>query len=99
MIVEGKKLTAFDAMEAAIRLSETYRANRAKEFVTFHFHGHTEAFEVDFGKFESYECEIIKSFHVYLNELTCGDSFSDVFDMIEKELDRMAEIEKEEFKA
>lgn len=99
MIVEGKKITAFDAMEAVIRLSETYHANRAKEFVTFYFYGHTEVFECDFGKFEGFECEIIKSFHVYLNELTCGDSFSDVFNMIEKELDRMAELEKEEFKA
>lgn len=99
MIVEGKKLTAFDAMEAAIRLSETYHANRAKEFVTFRFHGNTDTIEFTFGKFEGFECEIIKQYRVYLDELTCGYSFSDVFDMIEKELDRIAEIEKEEFKA
>ena len=52
MIVEGKKITAFDAMEAAIRLSETYHANRAKEFVNFRFSGIIDAVEFKFGKFE-----------------------------------------------
>ncbi len=95
MIVEGKKLTAFDAMEAVIRLSDIYKANNAKEFVTFRFSGITEAIEVEFGKFEGFECEITKNYKVYLNELTFGDSFSDVFTKIEKEMDKMAKIEKE----
>ncbi len=95
MIVEGKKITAFDAMEAVMRLSETYHKNKAKEFASFRFSGITDIVEFHFGKFEGFECEIHNTYFVYLDELTCGDSFSDVFEKIEKELDRMAEIEKE----
>ena len=99
MIVEGKKLTAFDAMEAAMNLSGIYMVHNRKESVTFRFSQALESVCFEFGKWNDYEFEITKKFCVPLDDSTHGDSFSDVFDMIEKELDRMAELEKEEFKA
>lgn len=99
MIVEGKKITAFDAMEAAMNLSGIYMVHNRKESVTFRYSQPLESVCFEFGKWNGYEFEITKKFCVPLDDLTNGDSFSDVFDMIEKELDRMAELEKEEFKA
>lgn len=95
MIVEGKRLTAFDVMEAVMKLSDVYHENGAKEFVSFSFHGITEAFEVDFGRYVGFECDITKTYRVYLDEMICENSFSDFFEEIERELDRMSEIKKE----
>lgn len=95
MIVEGKRLTAFDVMEAVMKLSDVYHENGAKEFVSFSFHAITEVLVVNFGRFVGYECDITKTYRVYLDDLTIGDSFSDVFEEIERELDRMSEIKKE----
>ena len=45
MIIEGRKLTAFDAMEAAINLSEMYIVRNSKKSVNFRYsHG------MDIGK-------------------------------------------------
>lgn len=95
MLDEGKKLTAFDAMEAAMKLSGMYIVHRTHDFVTFRFSTMLEAVEFEFGKWEGYEIIEKASYRVYLNELTISDSFSDVFQMIENELDRMEEIIKE----
>ncbi len=99
MIVEGKKLTAFDAMEAAMRLSGIYMVHNRKESITFRYSQSLESVCFEFGNWNGFDFEITKIFRIPLDDSTAGDSFSDVFNMIEKELDRMAEIEKEEFKA
>lgn len=95
MIVEGKRLTAFDVMEAVIKLSDVYHENGAKEFVSFKFSGITEILEVNFGRWVGFECDITKMYRVHLDEIIYENSFSDVFEEIEKELDRMSEIKKE----
>lgn len=95
MIVEGKRLTAFDVMEAVMKLSDVYHENGAKEFVSFKFSGITEILEVNFGRWVGFECDITKMYRVHLDEIIYENSFSDVFEEIEKELDRMSEIKKE----
>ncbi len=90
MIVEGKKLTAFDAMEAAMELSGIYLKNGTNEIANFIYSTDMQAVVFYFAHWEDREGYIMKaSFTVFLDDETeGGDSFSDVFEFISDELDR-----------
>ena len=96
MIVEGKKLTAFDAMEAAMELSGLYLLHRTHEIANFRYSTDLKAVVFDFCYWEDREGYIPKaSFTVFLdNETEGGDSFSDVFEFINEEKDRFGGVLK-----
>lgn len=93
MIDEGKKLTAFDAMEAAMRLSDMYHLTKDREDVDFRFNstctGNMMVFT--FGHWEMFDYIIDKQFEIQIDNFNFGDSFSDLFLFIEKEMDRVVE--------
>ena len=95
MIVEGKKLTAFDAMEAVMNLSDMYEANNSKKTVSFRFSGTLNTMEFYFSEWGLFDLTTNSHFYVHLDNMTSGDNFLDVFEVIQKEMDEMAKIEKE----
>lgn len=87
MILEGKKLTAFDAMEAAIELSQMYLIRGLHRVVNFRFSQALEAIVFEFGIWEGFEYSVTDDYTVYLNNAKHGgDSFSKVFNKIEEEM-------------
>ena len=90
MISEGMKLTAFDAMEAAMELSGLYIVNNLHEIANFRYSTDLEAVEFMFCYWKDREGYIEKaSFTIFLDgETEGGDSFSDLFEFINEEKDR-----------
>lgn len=85
MIDEGKKLTAFDAMEAAMELSNIYHQKDKEKFVNFRFSSICEGIVFNFGRFEG---NALKD-PVYITVYFDGDeeeTFADVFKKIEEEM-------------
>lgn len=91
MIDEGKKITAFDAMEAVMRLSDLYHLARDKKNVDFRFSSSLNAVFFTFGHWEMFDYIIDKQFEIQIDNFNFGDSFSDLFLFIEKEMDRVVE--------
>lgn len=87
MIIEGKKNTAFDLMEAAMTLSDIYHKNNSNKSVTFYICGIAETFDIAFLE-RNAKGKIVgrKSFCIYLNENAFADTFEQAFEEIEKEL-------------
>ena len=86
MIDEGKKNTAFDAMEAAIELSNIYRKKDKDKFVCFRFSSICESVDFNFGKFDVKDIKDPVNITVYFD----GDeeeTFADVFKKIEEEME------------
>lgn len=89
MIVEGKKLTAFDLMEACVNLSDAYKVNNPRKFVNFRFSGIRNALNIDFGEWNGFEIVNESIFSIQLDDLSIGNSFSEVFLKIEKEMEEL----------
>ena len=92
MIIEGKKLTAFDAMEAAINLSEAYMAHNTHKTVNFRWSQAMEAVIFEFGYWDKFDFNLTDHYVVYLDKTTrVGNTFKELF---EKIVEEQQEIEK-----
>ncbi len=90
MIIEGRKLTAFDAMEAAMNLSEMYIARNTHKVVNFRWSQSMEAVIFEFGKWEGFEFNATDHYAVYLDDTTsAGCTFAEVFNKINEEMGKM----------
>lgn len=85
MIDEGKKLTAFDAMEAAMELSNIYRKKDKDKFVSFRFSGICESVDFNFGKFDGTGLKDRVDITVFFED-DDEETFADVFRKIEEEM-------------
>lgn len=87
MIIEGKKNTAFDLLEAAMTLSDVYHKNNAQKSISIDFFGETEHFCIYlFDDTKKKGSKITSHWHMPLNEETYGYTFEEAFEIIEKEL-------------
>ena len=89
MLNEGKMLTAFDAMEAAMKLSNVYIAHKQKDVINFRYSHSMEAVVFEFGFWKGYEYTIRKSFTIYLDNTPLGQGFGEFFEEVEKETERI----------
>lgn len=90
MIIEGRKLTAFDAMEAAINLSEMYIARNTHKVVNFRWSQSMEAVIFEFGKWEGFDYNSTDHYTVYLDNTTsAGNTFAELFDKLNEEIEKM----------
>lgn len=87
MILEGKKLTAFDAMEEAVKLSELYVLHKTHRTVNFRFSQTLEAITFEFGYWKGFDYELTDRFTIYLDETTVGDTFATLFEKIASEME------------
>lgn len=96
MIIEGRKLTAFDAMEAAINLSEMYIVRNSKKSANFRYSHGMEAVIFEFGYWEKYDYILTGHFTVYLDDtISTGNTFAELFDYISEEMEMLKENENE----
>ena len=96
MIIEGRKLTAFDAMEAAINLSEMYIARNTHKVVNFRWSQSMEAVVFEFGYWEKYDYVLTGHFTIYLDDtISTGNTFAELFDYISEEMEMLKENENE----
>lgn len=87
MIVEGKKNTAFDLMEAVMELSDIYHRNNSSKSVSIFYTGDCEAFDVTlFDDDKRGHRQFVESVTVYLDEKEFGGTFEQAFELIEKEM-------------
>ena len=88
MIIEGKKNTAFDLMDAAMKLSDLYHKNNETKSISVYYSGSCE--DIDVNIFD--DCrgrrKILSSVTVYIDEKDWGGTFEEAFEMIEKELEQ-----------
>ncbi len=98
MILEGKKLTAFDAMEAAMQLSDMYHEHNVNKSITCSFHGRIPCFDLFIYDWEDDSADSTIHILVHLDDASYGNSFSDVFTMIESEMDKITGEKKGESK-
>lgn len=90
MIIEGKKLTAFDAMEAAINLSEAYMAHNTHKTVNFRWSQAMEAVIFEFGYWEGFDYNSTDHYTIYLDNTTsAGNTFAELFDKLNEEIEKM----------
>lgn len=90
MINEGKKITAFDLLEAAMALSDVYHKNNANRSVTVLFNGNCESLYIDIYEWDIKRTKITKileSATIYL-DVNYGDTFEKAFDIINKEMEQ-----------
>lgn len=85
MIDEGKKLTAFDAMEAAMELSNIYHQKDKEKFVNFRFSGICEGIIFNFGRYQGTTLKDTVDITVYFEDDE-EETFADVFKKIEEEM-------------
>ena len=96
MIVEGKKITAFDAMEATINLSESYIKLNTHKTVNFRWSQSMEAVVFEFGYWDKFDFNITDHYTIYLdNTITAGNTFKDLFEKITEECDWINSILEE----
>lgn len=95
MILEGKKLTAFDAIEAAMQLSDMYREHNVNKSISCAFYGRIPCVDFFVHDYADNSADSTIRISVYLDDVTYGDSFSDVFTMIENEMDKITGDKKE----
>ena len=97
MIIEGRKLTAFDAMEAAINLSEMYIVKNSKKSVNFRYSHGMEAVIFEFGYWEKYDYVLTGHFTIYLDDtISTGNTFAEFFAKLNEEIETLLkENEKE----
>lgn len=94
MLIEGRKLTAFDAMEAAINLSEMYIVRNSKKSVNFRYSHGMEAVVFEFGYWEKYDYVLTGHFTIYLDDtISTGNTFAELFDYISEEIEMLKEKE------
>ena len=94
MIIEGRKLTAFDAMEAAINLSEMYIICESKKSINFRYSHGMEAVVFEFGYWEKYDYVLTGHFTIYLDDtISTGNTFAELFDYISEEMEMLKENE------
>lgn len=93
MIIEGRKITAFDAMEAAMELSGMYMVRDLKDIVNFRYSQVMEAVVFEFGFWKGFDFVNRKSFVVYLDNTRTGNTFTEVFNEIESEKERITRYE------
>lgn len=87
MIVEGKKNTAFDLMEAVMELSDIYHRNNSSKSVSIFYTGSCEAFDVTlFDDDKRGHRQFVESVTVYLDERDNENAFEKAFEMVEKEI-------------
>lgn len=91
MIDEGRKVTVFGAMEAAMHVSDLYKLHDPKSYVNFRFTSFGEAVLFDFGYQEGREYKTKAEFTIQLNpkiEAEESDYFCELFEMLNEEMDR-----------
>lgn len=86
MIIEGKKNTAFDLLEAAMQLSDIYHKLNVPKSVSISYYGHCESFEIVIYDWSGRkQPERLEDASVYL-DVDYGGTFEKAFELIEKEL-------------
>ena len=95
MILEGKKLTAFDAMEAAMQLSDMYHEHNVNKFISCWFCGRIPCLDFFVHDYADNSADSTIYISVNLDDVSYGDSFSDVFTIIENEMDEITGDKKE----
>lgn len=97
MIIEGRKLTAFDAMEAVLNLSELYIVRNTHKVVDFRYSQPMEAIVFEFGRWKGFDFILTDHYTIYLdNTISAGNTFAEVFDKISEEMKILEEERKNE---
>lgn len=97
MIIEGRKLTAFDAMEAAINLSEMYIARNTHKVVNFRWSQSMEAVVFEFGKWEKFDFNLTDHYTIYLDAtISAGNTFAELFAKLNEEIETMLKENEDE---
>jgi hypothetical protein len=85
-------LTAFDAMEAAMNLSDAYIIHNTHKTVNFRWSQAMEAVIFEFGYWDKFDFNLTDHYVIYLDKTTrVGHTFKSLFEKIEEE---HQEIEK-----
>lgn len=97
MILEGRKLTAFDAMEAVMSLSELYMSRHTHKSVDFRYSQPMEAIVFQFGRWKGFDFILTDNFVIYLdNTISAGNTFKELFDKINEEIETLEKERKNE---
>ncbi|MBR5202670.1 MAG: hypothetical protein IKW45_05345 [Clostridia bacterium] len=92
MINEGMKLTAFDAMEAAMELNQLYTIFNTHDVCNFRYVQESERLHFSFYNSDKGDLFNVVTFSVPLDDSNPddeADTFSDVFKKIGEEKDKM----------
>ncbi|MBO5955181.1 MAG: hypothetical protein J6Q10_00100 [Clostridia bacterium] len=88
MIIEGKKNSAFDLMDAVMKLSDLYHENNHTRSISIFYSGGCEAFDVNIFDDIHGRRKLVESVTIYLDEKDFGGTFEAAFEMIEKEMEQ-----------
>lgn len=88
MIVEGKKLSAFDVIEAAMKLSDAYKEKKINKSITVSYYGNVDSFDLNIYSWDNRgKPHPIKKCCIYLDDVSYGDTFEKAFEIISKEME------------